>query len=103
MIEVIDREAVVATASACLGTIGEEAGVLAPAYLAAAVRRLAGFLCPCSPRTLVRSMVESHRGLFADENSFDELVERSIEALVAIGDLLELSDVALVGEQVRST
>lgn len=103
MIEVIDPEAVVATASACLGTDREEPGVLAPSYLAAALRRLAGFLCPCSPRTLVRTMIDSHRGLIADEDSFEELVERSIEALVAIGDLLELSDVALVGEQVRST
>lgn len=103
MIEVIDREAVVATALACLGTEREEAGVLAPAYLAAGIRRLAGFLCPCSPRTLVRTMIDSHRGLIADEDEFGVLVERSIETLVAIGDLLELSDVALVGEQVRST
>ena len=103
MIEVIDPKLVVATASAFLGTKREEAGVLAPSYLAAALRRLAGFLCPCSPRTLVRTMIESHRGLTGDENSFDELVERSIEALIAMGDLLELSDVALVGEQVRST
>lgn len=103
MIEVVNLEAVVATASACLGTEQEETGVLAPSYLAAALRRLAGFLCPCSPRTLVRTMVDSHRGLFADEDLFVELVEKSIEALVAIGDLLELSDVALVGEQVRST
>jgi len=103
MIELVDRGAVVATASACLGTEREEGGVLAPAYLAAALRRLAGFLCPCSPRTLVRTMIESHCGLFVDEGAFEELLEGSIEALVAVGDLLELSDVALVGEEVRST
>lgn len=103
MIEVVDPDAVVATASAYLGTERENSGVLAPSYLAAAIRRLAGFLCPCSPRTLVRTMIESHRGLIIDELAFEERIERSIEALVAIGDLLELSDVALVGEQVRST
>lgn len=103
MIEVVDPDAVVATASAYLGTEPEGSGVLAPSYLAAALRRLAGFLCPCSPRTLVSTMVDSHRGLITDELAFKELIERSIEALVAIGDLLELSDVALVGEQVRST
>lgn len=103
MIEVVDSQAVVATASASLGTESDEAGPLAPSYLAAALRRLAGFICPCSPRTLVRTMIDSHRGLIADEDSFVELVERSIEMLVAIGDLLELSDVALVGEQVPST
>lgn len=103
MIELVDAQAVVATASASLGVEQEKAGVLAPSYSAAAIRRLAGFLCPCSPRTLVRAMVDSHFGLFADQDIFVELVERSIETLVALGDLLELSDVALVGEQVRST
>ncbi|MEG3178731.1 hypothetical protein U1872_21070 [Sphingomonas sp. RB3P16] len=103
MIEVIEPGTVVATTVALFGMDREETGVLAPSYLAAVLRRLAGFLCPCSPRTLVRTMIDSHRGLVADEDSFEALVERSIEALVAIGDLLELSDVALVGEQVRST
>lgn len=103
MIEVVDTEAVVATAFATLGADKNELGVLDPAYVAAAIRRLAGFLCPCSPRTLVQGMVESHRGLIVNEDGFGELVEVTVEALVAIGDLLELSDVALEGERVRST
>jgi len=48
-------------------------------------------------------MVESHHGLVEDVLAFVELVEASIETLVAIGDLLELTDVALEGEQVRAT
>ena len=103
MIEVVGSEAVVATAFTTLGMDSNELGVLAPAYIAAAVRRLAGFLCPCSPRTLVRGMVESHRGLVADEEDFAQLVDGSIETLVAMGDLLELADVALEGDLVRST
>lgn len=102
MIEVINQSAVVRTAYASLGVEGDN-GVLAVSYLSAAVRRLAGFLCPCSPRTLVRWMVESHHGLVENVTAFVELVEATIETLVAIGDLLELTDVALEGEQVRGT
>ena len=103
MIEVVDHESVIDTACSSLGIERDADGVLGLAYLAAAIRRLAGFLCPCSPRTLVRRMVESHQGLFDDAAVFGERVEASIEGLVAIGDLLELSDVALEGEHVRGT
>jgi hypothetical protein len=70
-------------------------------YLAAALRRLAGFLCPCSPKTLHCSMVESHRGLAGDELA--DRVEEAIDALVGVGDLLELSDVTTLDETVKST
>ena len=103
MIEVVDQGAVAGTAYASLGVEVADDGVLAASYLSAAIRRLAGFLCPCSPRTLVRRMVESHHGLVEDVPAFIELVEASIETLVAIGDLLELADVTLEGEQVRGT
>lgn len=103
MIEVIDRGAVIAGTSAFLGVEVDADGVLSASYLSASVRRLAGFLCPCSPRTIVRRMVESHIGLVDDLSMFEEHVEASIEGLVAIGDLLELSDVALEGEHVRGT
>lgn len=103
MIKAIDQDAVISTAHTSLGLENGDEGILAASYLSAAVRRLAGFLCPCSPRTLVRRMVESHHGLVDDVPTFVELVEASIETLVAIGDLLELADVALEGEQVRGT
>lgn len=103
MIEVIDEYAVIGAAYTSLGIENSDEGILTACYLSSAVRRLAGFLCPCSPRTLVRRMVESHHGLVDDVPTFVELVEASIETLVAIGDLLELGDVALEGEQVRGT
>ena len=102
MIEIIDQGAVIGTACSSLG-IEPDADVLGATYQCAAIRRLAGFLCPCSPRTLVRRMVECHEGLIDDVPLFEERVESSVEGLVAIGDLLELSDVALVGEHVRGT
>ena len=103
MIEVVDQASVIGSASSTLGVELDADGVLGTTYLSAAIRRLAGFLCPCSPRTLVRRMVESHVGLIDDVPLFGESVESSIEGLVAIGDLLELSDVALEGEHVRGT
>lgn len=103
MIEVVDQGAVIGAACSSLGVELDADGVLSTNYLSAAIRRLAGFLCPCSPRTIVRRMVESHVGLVDDVAMFEERVESSIEALVAIGDLLELFDVALEGEHVRGT
>lgn len=103
MIDVVERGIVIGAACSSLGVELDADGVLGATYLSAAVRRLAGFLCPCSPRTIIRRMVESHVGLVDDVPMFEELVESSIERLVAIGDLLELSDVALEGEHVRGT
>lgn len=82
-----------------LGAIGG----LDDVYVAASLRRLAGFLCPCSPRTLVRTMAEAHRGVHPDDPEFPDRVEEVVEALVAVGDLLELSDVATLDETVKGT
>lgn len=78
-------------------------GGLDDVYVSASLRRLAGFLCPCSPRTLVRRMTEAHRGLYGDDPEFPNRVEVVVDAMVAIGDLLELSDVATLDETVKST
>jgi hypothetical protein len=102
MIEIVSPDVVAAVARTALGLSAAPADSDEP-YIAAALRRLAGFLCPGSPRTLLRAMVDSHRGLVDDVDAFAERVEAVIEALVAIGDLLELADVALEGEKVRST
>lgn len=102
MIHVVSAADVFEAARGALG-LTDRNGDPDDSYLAFSLRRLAGFLCPCSPRTLVRSMLESHRGLVADQSDFAEKVEQVIEALVAVGDLLELGDVALEGEQVRGT
>ena len=102
MIEIVAAEVVAGVARTSLGLPSAPAD-LDEQYIAAALRRLAGFLCPGSPRTLLRAMIDSHRGLVDDVDAFAEQVEEVIETLVAIGDLLELGDVALEGEKVRST
>ncbi|MDP1598437.1 hypothetical protein [Phenylobacterium sp.] len=102
MIEIVAADVVTGVARTSLGLPSTPAA-LDESYIASALRRLAGFLCPGSPRTLLRAMVDSHRGLVDDVDAFAERVEEVIETLVAIGDLLELGDVALEGEKVRST
>jgi hypothetical protein len=99
MIQVAEAEDVVRTARTDLGL--EPFPTIDREYIAAALRRLAGFLCPCSPKTLLGSMLESHRGVAGED--FADQVATTIDALVAVGDLLELSDVATLDETVKST
>ena len=102
MIEVITADVVAGLSRTSLN-LPEASVKLDEPYIAAALRRLAGFLLPGSPRVLLRSMVESHRGLVDDIGTFAERVEEVIDTLVAIGDLLEVGDITLEGEKVRST
>lgn len=57
--------------------------------LAGALRRAASYLCPCSPATLVRAVVQPLRGLVPDLEAAKELVEETLEAMVAHGDMVE--------------
>lgn len=65
-----------------------------PEAIACAVRRAAGFLCPCSAVTLVRSVVLPLKGLVEDLDSVQLTVEQMLEALIAHGDLLEHCDIS---------
>jgi hypothetical protein len=65
--------------------------------IAGALRRAAGFLCPCSATTLVRGVVKPLRGLVPDLDAAKKLVEDTLEAMVAHGDVLEQRD--LTNEQ----
>src|SRR5262245_48253942 len=62
--------------------------------LAAALRRAAGFLCPCSAATLVRAVVRPLDGLVPGLEVVKDSVETTLEALIAHGDILEECDVA---------
>jgi hypothetical protein len=73
------------------------------AYWIATLRRLAGHHCPCSPRTVIAAVVESHRTLVTIDSNFIEHMEDLIDTLVATGDLLELSDVTTLDETVKAT
>lgn len=78
-------------------------GHLSDTYVAAVLRRLAGIMCPCSPKSLLRAMLDAHRGLVADANGLSDQIETVLDDLVAVGDLLELSDVAVIDEKIKGT
>lgn len=61
--------------------------------VAGALRRAASFLCPCTARTLIRGVVRPMRGLVQDLDAFKELVEETLEAVIAHGDIVEQLEV----------
>jgi len=71
--------------------------------VANAVRRAAGLFCPCAPATLVRGVVRPLRGLTPNLQDHQELVENVLEALVALGDLLEHHEINAQESLVKRT
>ena len=61
--------------------------------IAEALRRAASFRCPCTAATLVANVVDPLRGLVNDLDATKTLVEGTLEAVVAHGDILEEPDV----------
>ncbi len=57
--------------------------------IAGALRRTASFLCPCAAATLVRGVARPLRGLVEDLDAAKGLVEETLEAMTAHGDILE--------------
>lgn len=99
--DVLSGADVLASTRASLGL--PAAGAIDDVYIAASLRRMAGFICPCSPKTLIRSVVESHHGMERTNDEFIDHVERIVESLLAIGDLLELGHVTTLDETVKGT
>lgn len=64
-----------------------------PVGLAGALRRAASYLCPCSDATLVDAVVRPLRGLVPDLDKAEDLVQETLEAMVAHGDVLEQPEV----------
>lgn len=62
--------------------------------IAGALRRSAGYLCPCSPSSLVRAVVRPLRGLVPNLDEVTEMTEATLEAMIAHGDILEQSEVS---------
>jgi hypothetical protein len=79
---------------AALGPDAGACGLLSIEALTAAVRRVAGFLCPCPQYVLVQAVVEPFQELTDDVDKLLDDVEQSVEALLAYGDLIEQREVA---------
>lgn len=61
--------------------------------MAAALRRAARFLCPCTSATLVRTVVPPLRGLVADLEEAQRLARDTLEGMAAHGDFLECRNI----------
>lgn len=66
--------------------------------IAGALRRAASFLCPCAAPTLVRSIVRPLRGLVDDLGATKLIVEDTLEAMIAHGDVLEEREIEAAPE-----
>lgn len=104
MIKLVTSDDVLRSTRISLGIASSSAvdNVVDDALLAGLLRRLAGVRCPCSPTTLVSEMKECLTSLLPELSPIDR-IEEVIEALVANGDLLELSAVTSVDQTLPST
>jgi hypothetical protein len=73
------------------------------ALLAALIRRAAGIHCPCSPATLVSSVLDGLQYVVEDESRTEDKLADLIEKLMVTGDLLELNEVTTDDPEVKST
>lgn len=76
-----------------LGLDSDALDLLSVEAISEALRRAASSRCPCTAATLVTSVVEPLRGLTSDLTTAKTLVEDTLEAVVAHGDILEEPDV----------
>ncbi len=60
--------------------------------IAAAIRRAAAFLCPCTASSMIRSIVNPLQGLVDDLDSLKFNVKQTLNAMTSQGDLLELEE-----------
>lgn len=57
--------------------------------VAGALRRSASLLCPCTNTNLIRSVLNPMRGLVDDIEDYRHIIESTLDALIAYGDVLE--------------
>jgi len=94
---------VVKASRAALGLPDAAGAAIDEPFLATSLRRTAGFLCPCSPSTLIGAVADSLRDLVDDPRALRERLELVTEKLAVIGDLLELNQVTLDDPTVKGT
>jgi hypothetical protein len=71
--------------------------------IAASLRRAAGFLCPCSHRTLIQAVMEPLDGIVDNRSEVLQTIENTLEAIIAYGDLLEEFEVSVVERSNRGS
>lgn len=90
-IATFDRTSLAHRVVRSLGLDPETSRVDSPTALAASVRRAASFLCPAPPGALGREVNDALCGLTESPSTEGiEAIESALDALVALGDLVEL-------------
>ena len=82
-----------ASTVAQLGLDETELDLTSVETIAAALRRIASFLCPCAGATLICGVLEPLRGLVENMAHARRLVRETLEAMIAHGDFLELPEI----------
>lgn len=103
VVEQISREDLLKVSRESLGLPKPSDMVIDDILLAALLRRAAGILCPCSPVTIVSSVLDSLQYLVEKNDQIPDRLTRTIEQLIVIGDLLELNQVTTDDPAVKST
>lgn len=71
--------------------------------IAASIRRVAGFQCPCSRGSLIGTLMSSLSTLVDDEDALVEQLESGMEKLFVVGDLLEFSEISISDLEAKGT
>jgi hypothetical protein len=85
-----------------LGLDPERFDIFSVEAVAAGLRRVAGFLCPCPQRVLAQAVAKPLQELNAPTAELLEVVEDTLEAMIAYGDLLDELEVGALDRSNRS-
>jgi hypothetical protein len=102
VIEQISREGVLNASRETLGLSPSVFPIDDP-LLAALLRRAAAILCPCSPATIINSVLDALQYLVEDRSSVEDRLADLTDKLVVTGDLLELNQVTTDDPDVKGT
>jgi hypothetical protein len=88
--KLLTAQEVQADTSARLGLVNGTRDLTSIDALAGLLRRAAGAMCPCPPRTVVDRVLDGLRGLTENDGGLREQIEDTLDRLVAYGDLREV-------------
>ena len=100
---VISGVQVLRVAGVALGVGFSEGPTISEEVIAGLLRRAACALSPCSPGTLIRAVMDGLEFIDNDFPTLRQRIEDVLEGLTMVGDLLELSQVTVDEDSVRST
>jgi hypothetical protein len=102
VIEQIAREGVLKASRESLG-LSPSAAPMDDPLLTAMLRRAAAIHCPCSPLTIINSVLDALQYLVEDDSSIEERLADLTDKLIVTGDLLELNQVTTDDPDVKGT